>query len=674
MPTLTPSQTPARRLARLALIGLLVICGCCLISASTASATDFAWSGGGSSDSWSDGANWIGGVAPASSSSLGTLSFPAMPSAVQTTNDLTGLSVNQLQVEDSHGYTISGQGLALGGLSLSAATGGAPSLVIASPISLTNSQTWNLTGSPDASLPNSSQALDLNGGLTGAASDLTINVDRLTGLGFGDVTGGTPLDYEIGNVTINGVDTANGGGGQIFKTLVDLGSSFNDQDGHSLTLHHVELHSSGATGPIVANQSNLYLSGNAIGPLTVVGSQLQPSDSRGIASVGVASLSLDADSSLNLQVGPDNLSAGSSLSATGNVSLGEATLDLLSVTPIGGGNCLPPTVGTVTTLVSTSGSLSGTFGGIADGGSAVAACFGSTDYSYYSYRINYHRSGPAQTVTATALPEVPVSFNPPTISGTATEGQSLSLSTSSDDWGNAVTSYAHEWQRCDSAGNNCQDISGATSSSYSLTGADVGSTIRAQVIASNADGDSQPAVSTPTAVVQATTNGPLPPSQPPPPPVIHQGSDGNPPPIVGPVIDRLPAIGPAQIEALLKQQFAQLTPPSGKSTRIGALLKSGGLTMPFTTKVVGILTVGWYQVASGAKLAKKTKAKAKPVLVASGKLTFKAAGTGRLRIGLTAAGRRLLGRAQRVRLTVRGRFVAGGGVVVSGTTNLVVRH
>ncbi len=35
-----------------------------------------------------------------------------------------------------------------------------------------------------------------------------------------------------------------------------------------------------------------------------------------------------------------------------------------------------------------------------------------------------------------------------------------------------------QWRRCDAAGNNCFDISGATASSYTLTGADAGSSLR----------------------------------------------------------------------------------------------------------------------------------------------------------------------------------------------------
>jgi hypothetical protein len=127
-------------------------------------------------------------------------------------------------------------------------------------------------------------------------------------------------------------------------------------------------------------------------------------------------------------------------------------------------------------------------------------------------------------------------------------------------------------------------------------------------------------------------------------------------------------INPAQITALLAQQLI----PSGKAAKIGALLKAGGLTMPFTALEAGTLVVSWYEVPPGAKLARKTKAK--PILVASGQMTFSAAGTGKLKLRLTAAGKRLLKHAKRLKLTATGMFMPNGGAVVSVTKGFVLRR
>jgi hypothetical protein len=94
----------------------------------------------------------------------------------------------------------------------------------------------------------------------------------------------------------------------------------------------------------------------------------------------------------------------------------------------------------------------------------------------------------------------PANSSPPTISGTAQDGQTLSASTGS--WSGSPTSYAYQWQRCDSSGAGCANVSGATASSYPLGSADVGSTLRVTVTASTAGG-SATAQSAPSAIVAA---------------------------------------------------------------------------------------------------------------------------------------------------------------------------
>lgn len=99
----------------------------------------------------------------------------------------------------------------------------------------------------------------------------------------------------------------------------------------------------------------------------------------------------------------------------------------------------------------------------------------------------------------------PYATGTPSISGTAEVGQTLTESHAS--WANNPTSYAYQWEDCDSAGNNCTAIPDATGQSYTLAAADMGHTIRVQETASNAGGESSPAVSAATAVVQASSSG-----------------------------------------------------------------------------------------------------------------------------------------------------------------------
>jgi hypothetical protein len=114
-----------------------------------------------------------------------------------------------------------------------------------------------------------------------------------------------------------------------------------------------------------------------------------------------------------------------------------------------------------------------------------------------------------QAVGGAATPTAPPSnLGLPTISGTAQDGQTLGAS--SGTWSGSPTAYAYQWARCDPAGANCAAISGASSSSYSVQTADVGSTLAVIVTASNAGG-STAAASAPTVVVaSAPASAPAP--------------------------------------------------------------------------------------------------------------------------------------------------------------------
>ncbi len=93
----------------------------------------------------------------------------------------------------------------------------------------------------------------------------------------------------------------------------------------------------------------------------------------------------------------------------------------------------------------------------------------------------------------------PADTTVPSISGTAEVGQTLTVTHGT--WSNEPSSYGERWLLCNSAGANCSAISGATSSTYTLTSTSVGSTVRVQEIASNSSGKGAPAFSTQTAAV-----------------------------------------------------------------------------------------------------------------------------------------------------------------------------
>lgn len=90
----------------------------------------------------------------------------------------------------------------------------------------------------------------------------------------------------------------------------------------------------------------------------------------------------------------------------------------------------------------------------------------------------------------------------PAIIGGANPTIGTQLSSTVGEFNNKPTSYARLWLRCDAVGDNCAEIAPPrTRKGYSVRGADVGHTLRLQVIASNAGGDSEPGLSDPTGVV-----------------------------------------------------------------------------------------------------------------------------------------------------------------------------
>jgi Ig domain of plant-specific actin-binding protein len=85
-------------------------------------------------------------------------------------------------------------------------------------------------------------------------------------------------------------------------------------------------------------------------------------------------------------------------------------------------------------------------------------------------------------------PVAPKSTSLPTISGTAQVGQTLTASTGGWTYQSTPT-YTYQWLGCDSGGNNCSNLGGATSTnSYVVQNGDSGHRIRVTVTAHNAQG------------------------------------------------------------------------------------------------------------------------------------------------------------------------------------------
>jgi hypothetical protein len=357
-----------RRFAfRVALLAATVL-GCV---AGPAAAASFTWSGADTtSPNWSQGANWAGGAAPAAGSSVATLSFPILSSSdcrsvtpagscYSNNNDVAGLKVGQLDVagyqgngNNEVGYSLQGNGITLqNGVETASAS------VLTLPIALGASQSWGVGGN-----------LQLTSPLSGNHA-LTINMaynENLT-MGYG-VRMGRPVAVhdEVGPLTIHD------------GNLTVLGE-VNSSDGNPVALSYVGAQLLGGTtlGALTTHQSE------------VTFGQQQPGATFGNVTAKSAAF---ASSALTFHPGSPG-SAG--LSSTGAIHLGGSDL-VLQETPGQAEPCdagVP--VGTTSTLISTSGTLSGAFRNVADGGTVSDGCA--------DFRIHIHEAGATQTVTATFL-------------------------------------------------------------------------------------------------------------------------------------------------------------------------------------------------------------------------------------------------------------------------------
>jgi hypothetical protein len=145
----------------------------------------------------------------------------------------------------------------------------------------------------------------------------------------------------------------------------------------------------------------------------------------------------------------------------------------------------------------------GYFGGGGGGGDIGPGGGGGAGSNYPAHDVVTPPQGviaipgpPGVTISA----PVPLVSNPPTIGGTAVQGELVSESHAT--WANGpVSSYSYQWLRCNSAGANCVPIPGETSQVYRVTAADVGSALAVTEAVSNFYGASAPAQSAATAPI-----------------------------------------------------------------------------------------------------------------------------------------------------------------------------
>jgi hypothetical protein len=105
--------------------------------------------------------------------------------------------------------------------------------------------------------------------------------------------------------------------------------------------------------------------------------------------------------------------------------------------------------------------------------------------------VTASNAGGSASATSRATKKVkagpPLNTEAPAIAGSLEERQTLAASTGA--WaGTAPFSFSYQWQRCSVLGGYCEDIAGATSSTYTLGALDIASQFAVVVTASNTQG------------------------------------------------------------------------------------------------------------------------------------------------------------------------------------------
>jgi hypothetical protein len=121
------------------------------------------------------------------------------------------------------------------------------------------------------------------------------------------------------------------------------------------------------------------------------------------------------------------------------------------------------------------------------------------------------------TAVVTGAGSGPSNTDLPTITGAAQVGQTLTGSQGT--WASTyLTDFAYDWLRCDAAGSNCVTFGATGNTTYVVAAADMGSTLRFRVSATDPAGTAQVSSAQTAVVPGGKPTSPPPPPPPPPPP------------------------------------------------------------------------------------------------------------------------------------------------------------
>jgi hypothetical protein len=253
----------------------------------------------------------------------------------------------------------------------------------------------------------------------------------------------------------------------------------------------------------------------------------------------------------------------------------------------------------------------------------------------------------------------PVNTGRPTLTGAAKQDSSLAASDGT--WSGTNTAatpitFSYQWLRCDTGGNACQPISGATKAGYVAAAPDVGSRIAVRVTGSNSGGSASATSDATATIVGAPT----------PPAATNPGTDpgtgngdggggGGAPHVVSTSVDK--------------------TAPKLVLTFVGTGTLTGGTTLSLNAtcpKTEKSCTAKFQLLA----VLKKTTGKAAPkaVTIASGSATLTSGQKKVVKLKLTTAARTALKKARKLKVTLDARVTdASGNVTPKQTKGFTLR-
>lgn len=124
------------------------------------------------------------------------------------------------------------------------------------------------------------------------------------------------------------------------------------------------------------------------------------------------------------------------------------------------------------------------------------------------------------TAGVSAASGAPANSVPPTLTGIAQQGQTLTAKSAS--WTNNPTGFASQWLRCDPGGSNCTAIAGASGQTYVPVAADLGRALAVSETASSPEGSASATSPTTRAIAPSAEWRLEQPEAPPPPPGVER--------------------------------------------------------------------------------------------------------------------------------------------------------